>query len=100
MSDIAKIIRSEGAQAVQLPPEFRFDGDAVQIRRDGDAVILEPIGRTRSRVQPFDAAIFAAIEADWGSFPHLSDDLADEILATVEGEVPQQERPDLDALFR
>ncbi|WP_375456934.1 antitoxin [uncultured Methylobacterium sp.] len=104
MSDIAKIVRSDGVQAVQLPPELRFDGDTVQIRRDGEAVILEPITdervRLQSRVHPFDAGVVAAMDAEWSSFPRLPDDLADEILAAVEEETPQQERPELDALFK
>ena len=31
------------SQAVRLPKEFRFKGSEVSIRREGDAVILEPI---------------------------------------------------------
>lgn len=30
------------SQAVRLPKEFRFDGDTVLVRREGNAVILEP----------------------------------------------------------
>jgi antitoxin VapB len=30
-------------QAVELPDEFRFEGRQVTIRREGEAVILEPI---------------------------------------------------------
>ena len=30
-------------QAVKLPKEFHFDGDTVLIRREGEAVILEPV---------------------------------------------------------
>jgi antitoxin VapB len=32
-----------GSQAVRLPREYRFEGTAVRIRREGRAVILEPI---------------------------------------------------------
>jgi antitoxin VapB len=39
---VAKLFWSGRDQAVRLPKEFRFDGDAVLIRRDGDRVILEP----------------------------------------------------------
>ncbi len=28
---------------IPLPEEFRFEGDEVSIRREGDAVILEPV---------------------------------------------------------
>lgn len=30
------------SQAVRLPKEFRFEGDSVLVRREGNAVILEP----------------------------------------------------------
>jgi len=39
---IAKLFWSGRAQAVRLPKEFRFDGETVLVRRQGDAVILEP----------------------------------------------------------
>ncbi len=39
----AKLFRTGGSQAVRLPREFRFDGEEVSIRREGDAVILEPL---------------------------------------------------------
>ncbi|MGH8871257.1 MAG: antitoxin [Acidimicrobiia bacterium] len=41
----AKVFRNGRSQAVRLPKEFRFDGDEVLIRREGEAVILEPIPR-------------------------------------------------------
>jgi antitoxin VapB len=31
------------SQAVRLPREFRFEGTEVRIRREGEAVILEPL---------------------------------------------------------
>ena len=39
----AKLFKSLGHQAVQLPNEFRFPGEAVWIYRDGARVVLEPI---------------------------------------------------------
>jgi antitoxin VapB len=30
---------------VRLPKAFRFEGDEVSVRREGDAVILEPLGK-------------------------------------------------------
>jgi antitoxin VapB len=39
----AKLFQNGRSQAVRLPKEFRFAGKEVQIRREGDAVILEPI---------------------------------------------------------
>ena len=41
----AKLFWNGRSQAVRLPKEFRFAGDEVTIRREGDAVILEPIGQ-------------------------------------------------------
>ena len=41
----AKLFNHGGSQAVRLPKEFRFEGKEVAIRREGDAVILEPLRR-------------------------------------------------------
>lgn len=38
----AKLFTHGGSQAVRLPKAFRFEGDEVFIRRDGDTVVLEP----------------------------------------------------------
>lgn len=38
----AKLFMTGRSQAVRLPKEFRFEGDAVYIRRDGDSVVLSP----------------------------------------------------------
>jgi antitoxin VapB len=39
----AKLFQNGRSQAVRLPKEFRFPGDEVMLRREGDAVILEPV---------------------------------------------------------
>ena len=39
----AEIFRADGTQAVKLPDGFHFEGDTVSIRREGEAVILEPV---------------------------------------------------------
>jgi antitoxin VapB len=44
-TDRAKLFTHGGSQAVRLPKEFRFEGKEVAIRREGDAVILEPVKR-------------------------------------------------------
>ena len=41
--NIAKIFWAGQSQAVRLPKEFQFSSDQVCIRREGDAVILEPV---------------------------------------------------------
>ena len=38
----AKLFQNGQSQAVRLPKEFRFDGDAVFIKRSGSAVVLIP----------------------------------------------------------
>jgi len=38
----ASIFWTGRSQAVRLPKEFRFSGDTVLVRREGNAVILEP----------------------------------------------------------
>ena len=39
----AKLFRNGQSQAVRLPKEFRFEGDAVFIKRSGSAVVLMPL---------------------------------------------------------
>jgi hypothetical protein len=39
----AKLFQNGRSQAVRLPKEFRFEGQALSIRREGEAVILEPL---------------------------------------------------------
>ncbi len=39
----ARLFQNGRSQAVRLPKEFRFRGDAVSVRREGEAVILEPL---------------------------------------------------------
>jgi len=42
-SGVAKLFRNGRSQAVRLPKEFRFEGDAVQVRRVPEGVLLEPL---------------------------------------------------------
>ena len=39
----AKIFQHGGSQAVRLPKEFRFEGDAVFIKKSGSSVVLIPL---------------------------------------------------------
>jgi antitoxin VapB len=43
MPKTAKLFSNGNSQAVRLPQEFRFKGDRVRIRKEGNMVILEPI---------------------------------------------------------
>jgi antitoxin VapB len=58
----AKLFKSGRSQAVRLPKEFRFEGTEVRIRREGQAVVLEPIDVDID-------AIFAKIDAIGVEFP-------------------------------
>ncbi len=79
----AKIFKHGGSQAVRLPKEFRFEGDEVNIRREGDAVIIEP------------AAHRPHTEAEWEAFWAKLDSLrGDELFP--EREQPEFEDRDLD----
>ena len=42
--DTAKLFMNGSSQAVRLPKEYRFAGDEVVIKRQGDAVVLLPKG--------------------------------------------------------
>lgn len=44
--ETAKLFRNGQSQAVRLPKEYRFAGDRVYIKREGDAVILLPYRHT------------------------------------------------------
>ena len=48
MAATAKLFTHGGSQAVRLPKAFRFEGREVSIRKEGDAVILEPTRSSQS----------------------------------------------------
>lgn len=78
----AKIFWTGRSQAVRLPKEFRFEGQAVRIKREGRRVVLEPI------------------EDEWAWLAQLSGRVDPDFEAAVNEEVPQQERPELEDLFK
>lgn len=79
--DTAKLFWTGRSQAVRLPKDFRFEGDAVRIRRHGAAVILEPIAE------------------DWSWLDSLVGRLDDDFVQAVNERPGSQERPALDKLF-
>ncbi len=82
MEDMAKLFWSGRSQAVRLPKEYRFEGDAVRIRRHGATVILEPLPK------------------DWAWLDAISGPLdADMVEAAREQPAPRKRRG-LDKLFR
>jgi antitoxin VapB len=42
---VAKLFRNNKSQAVRIPADFELPGDRVAIHREGDRLILEPLGR-------------------------------------------------------
>ena len=43
----AKLFPNGRSQAVRLPRQFRFDGTEVAIRKEGHAVVLEPVAKRK-----------------------------------------------------
>jgi antitoxin VapB len=67
MSKTAKLFSNGNSQAVRLPQEFRFPGSEVRIRKEGEAVVLEPIiTNTKEWFAAMDRYAGAdAFEGDW-----------------------------------
>jgi antitoxin VapB len=63
MTARAKLFTHGGSQAVRLPKAFRFEGTEVSVRKEGDAVILEPVKVVQESWEEFWAAI-DALNAD------------------------------------
>jgi antitoxin VapB len=81
--DKARLFWSGRSQAVRLPKEYRFEGDEVRIRRQGNAVVLEPIAD------------------DWAWLDAVAGKMSDDFLpdGREQPEMPP-DRPELDELFR
>jgi len=60
---IVELVETRSGQTVPLPEEFRFETPTVSIRRQGDAVILEPL---KPHVWP--ESFFEAIRIDDPAF--------------------------------
>lgn len=71
----AKLFRHGGSQAVRLPKAFRFEGEEVTVRKEGDAVILEPVKRREPRTPE-----------EWDAFWAHLDSIGD-------GDFPDREQP-------
>ena len=66
----AKLFQHGGSQAVRLPKAFRFEGTEVTVRRDGEAVILEPVKKKRQPTREEMDAFWAKIDGRGGAdFP-------------------------------
>ena len=66
------------SQAVRLPKEFRFESDEVRIRKEGSAVILEPLPE------------------DWSWLDTIARPIDEDFLEAVAERPDDQVRPGLD----
>jgi virulence-associated protein VagC len=60
---IAEITKVNGVQSVKLPPEIQINADQVSVRREGTAVILEPV-----KAAAWPEGFFEAIHIDDPAF--------------------------------
>ncbi len=79
--DTAKLFKTGRSQAVRLPKKYRFEGEAVRIRKLGNGVILGPIG------------------GDGWAWLDSLEPLDDDAVAAALEDVPQQKRPGLETMF-
>lgn len=82
MTQTAKVFWSGRSQAVRLPKAFRLDAKEVNIRRQGHALVLEPVAD------------------DWAWLDGLADIIDDEFIAAVNEQPPMQERPEIEDYFK
>ena len=73
MSARAKLFTHGGSQAVRLPKAFRFEGVEVWVRKEGDAVILEPLKAQQESWEEFWAKLDAL--GDGHDFPDAPPDV-------------------------
>lgn len=85
--DKAKIFWSGRSQAVRLPKEYRFEGVEVRIRRQGRAVVLEPV---------------AAEKDEWAWLERVVGPVDEDFkrAALDRPKEPIQERPEVDEFFK
>lgn len=62
LTGVAKLFMHGRSQAVRLPKEFRFAGDRVRVRSEGNTVVLEPFG---SDVDAWFAEIDRHVDVDF-----------------------------------
>ena len=60
-SATAKVFMSGRSQAVRLPKEFRLTGKEVRVRREGNALILEPMAPSTLNFDAWMASIDEAL---------------------------------------
>ncbi len=82
MKRTAKLFWSGRSQAVRLPKDFRMKGDEVRIRRQGSALILEPVA------------------SDWAWLEAISGEFSSDFFAEGRDQPELPARTNLDEAFR
>ena len=77
MGNTAKVFMTGRSQAVRLPKEFRFRSSEVRIRKEGNAVILEPLPK------------------DWSWLDNIARPIDEDFLDAVAERPDDQSRPGL-----
>lgn len=78
----AKVFWSGRSQAVRLPKEYRLDAREVQIKRQGDGILLQPLPDS------------------WDWLDKIARPLDQDFVIAIQEEPEIIERPGLDKLFR
>ena len=78
----AKLFKNGRSQAVRLPKEFRVEDSELAIRREGDALILEPIAK------------------GWDWLKKMPGHVDEDFERAANEDLPPQERPELDKVFK
>ena len=73
MTARAKLFTHGGSQAVRLPKAFRFEGTEVSVRKEGDAVILEPMKVQQESWEAFWARLDAIRSDEQIDYPPRDD---------------------------
>jgi len=80
--ETAKVFWSGRSQAVRLPRAFRVAGREVRIRRQGRAIVLEPVPES------------------WEWLDALVGEVDEDFVSAVREQPEATERPELDKVFR
>lgn len=81
MAKTARLFWSGGSQAVRLPKGFRMEGEKVRIRKQGSAVVLEPIA------------------SDWSWLDAVEGQFSEDFFAGGREQPEHQSRPEIDKAF-
>ena len=79
---IAKVFTHGRRQLVELPPEFHISADEVEVRREGDELVL--VGKTDRDAKPYGLRLLELIQS-----------LPEDMFSGIKDDRPPQEREGL-----